>query len=110
MHNTRGIGAIGSTRCDHRSLDGEWVAELALNDRRRDMAIRGVGSFSELRRCGHAINCRGCRDNQAVFYWHLGDLRAIYAFDEDFRALHRLNPSEVKGGRIIGHQGDFRAR
>jgi hypothetical protein len=29
------------------------------------------------------------RANQASFYWHLGDLRAIYDFDEDFKALHQ---------------------
>lgn len=28
------------------------------------------------------------RANQAAFYWHLGDLRAIHDFDEDFHALH----------------------
>jgi hypothetical protein len=28
------------------------------------------------------------RANDAAFYWHLGDLRATYDFDEDFRALH----------------------
>jgi len=28
------------------------------------------------------------RAHHAVFYWHLGDLRAIYDFDEDFRVLH----------------------
>ena len=26
--------------------------------------------------------------NHAAFYWHLGDLRAIYDFDEDYRSLH----------------------
>ncbi len=26
--------------------------------------------------------------NRAAFYWHLGDLRAIYDFDEDFKRLH----------------------
>ena len=30
----------------------------------------------------------GARENHAAFYWHLGDLRAVYDFDEDFRALH----------------------
>lgn len=28
------------------------------------------------------------RANHAAFYWHLGDLRAIYDFDEDFKQLH----------------------
>jgi hypothetical protein len=28
------------------------------------------------------------RAHHAAFYWHLGDLRAIYDFDEDFRVLH----------------------
>lgn len=27
--------------------------------------------------------------SQASFYWHLGDYRAIFMFDQDYRALHR---------------------
>lgn len=43
------------------------------------------------RNCGDVVMpsiAADARANQAVFYWHLGDLRAIYDFDEDFRALH----------------------
>jgi hypothetical protein len=31
---------------------------------------------------------QGTASNQAVFYWHLGDFRAIYMFDQDYQALH----------------------
>jgi hypothetical protein len=31
-------------------------------------------------------------EHHAAFYWHLGDLRAIYDFDEDFRSLHPNAP------------------
>jgi hypothetical protein len=43
------------------------------------------------RNCGDVVMpaiAAGVRANQADFYWHLGDLRAIYDFDEDFHALH----------------------
>ena len=43
------------------------------------------------RNCGDVVMPSIAADaaaNQAAFYWHLGDLRAIYDFDEDFRALH----------------------
>jgi hypothetical protein len=43
------------------------------------------------RNCGDVVMpsiAAAARANQAGFYWHLGDLRAIYDFDEDFKALH----------------------
>jgi hypothetical protein len=43
------------------------------------------------RNCGDVVMpsiAAGARADQAAFYWHLGDLRAIYDFDEDFRVLH----------------------
>jgi hypothetical protein len=43
------------------------------------------------RNCGDVVMpaiAVGARANQAAFYWHLGDLRAIHNFDEDFHALH----------------------
>ena len=30
----------------------------------------------------------GAQASHAAFYWHLGDLRAIYDFDEDYKVLH----------------------
>src|SRR5215468_3095393 len=44
------------------------------------------------RNCGNVVMpsiAAGAHANNAVFYWHLGDLRAIYDFDEDYR---RQNP------------------
>jgi hypothetical protein len=43
------------------------------------------------RNCGDVVMpaiAAGARANQAVFYWHLGDLRWISDFDEDFHSLH----------------------
>lgn len=43
------------------------------------------------RNCGDVVMpsiAAGARTDHAEFYWHLGDLRATYDFDEDFRALH----------------------
>jgi hypothetical protein len=43
------------------------------------------------RNCGDVVMpliAADARAKQAAFYWHLGDLRAIYDFDEDYRALH----------------------
>ncbi|MGI8958577.1 MAG: metallophosphoesterase [Bryobacteraceae bacterium] len=38
---------------------------------------------------------KGAAMNQAAFYWHLGDFRAIYRFDQDYQALHRpSDPSD----------------
>jgi hypothetical protein len=31
----------------------------------------------------------------ARFYWHLGDLRALYKIDEDFAGLHRNDPASL---------------
>ena len=43
------------------------------------------------RNCGAVVMpsiAAGARHHGAAFYWHLGDLRAIYDFDEDFRQLY----------------------
>jgi hypothetical protein len=37
----------------------------------------------------------GAAQNRAAFYWHLGDFRAIYRFDQDYQALHKpATPSD----------------
>ncbi len=49
------------------------------------------GVSGDSRNCGDVVMpsiAESVRANHAAFYWHLGDLRAIYDFDEDFRALH----------------------
>jgi len=43
------------------------------------------------RNCGDVVLpsiAADARSHHAEFYWHLGDLRAIHDFDEDFLALH----------------------
>jgi hypothetical protein len=47
------------------------------------------------RNCGNVVMpsiAVGAQANHAVFYWHLGDLRAIYDFDEDYRSQHPQAP------------------
>jgi len=43
------------------------------------------------RNCGDVVMpaiAAGARADGATFFWHLGDDRAIYDFDQDYRALH----------------------
>ncbi len=43
------------------------------------------------RNCGDIVMpaiAKGVLHDGASFYWHLGDYRAIYTFDEDYRATH----------------------
>ena len=49
------------------------------------------------RNCGNVVMpaiANGVEKDHAAFYWHLGDLRAIYALDEDYKAEpeHRGQP------------------
>jgi hypothetical protein len=47
------------------------------------------------RNCGDIVMpaiAQGVRKDDAAFYWHLGDYRAIYMFDEDYR---QINPNAV---------------
>src|SRR6516164_4718289 len=47
------------------------------------------------RNCGDIVMpaiAQGVRRDGASFYWHLGDYRAIYIFDEDYL---RLNPAST---------------
>src|SRR5213592_3295771 len=42
------------------------------------------------RNCGDVVMpnvAAGAKADKAVFYWHLGDFRALYAFDEDMVKL-----------------------
>jgi len=44
------------------------------------------------RNCGDVVMpaiARGAETNQAAFYWHLGDFRAIYRFDQDYAQIHK---------------------
>ena len=71
------------------------------------------------RNCGDVVMpaiAEGTHQNKGVFYWHLGDLRATYDFDEDYRQgliaekkepliANYLGDSE---GKNIGEWQDFR--
>lgn len=62
------------------------MSPLALADPSWHFAVSG-----DSRNCGDAVMpsiAAAARTDHAAFYWHLGDLRAIYDFDEDFRLLH----------------------
>src|SRR5271170_5268485 len=52
------------------------------------------------RNCGDVVMpeiAETAKKNQAAFYWHLGDLRAIYTFDEDIQhqAEHIAKPLTI---------------
>src|ERR1700746_748262 len=52
------------------------------------------------RNCGDVVVpaiADGAKQNQAQFYWHLGDLRAIFAPDEDYQhePEHRGQPADM---------------
>lgn len=56
---------------------------------------------SDSRNCGDVVMpamASAVRSDGAVFYWHLGDLRAIYGPDEDYKAEpeHRGKPIDMK--------------
>jgi hypothetical protein len=56
------------------------------------------------RNCGDVVMpaiAAGAIRDQAEFYWHLGDLRAIYDFDQDFK---QLATSQGKSLRIIDYE------
>src|SRR5665213_1543224 len=62
------------------------VPPVALAEAAWQFAVSG-----DSRNCGDVVMpsiADGARENKAKFYWHLGDLRAIYDFDNDFRILH----------------------
>jgi hypothetical protein len=63
------------------------------------------------RNCGDVVMpavAAGAKRDGAAFYWHLGDYRAIYDFDEDYRQLHpKANISQYESDAwpdFIEHQ------
>src|SRR5580693_2805770 len=50
------------------------------------------------RNCGDLIMpviARQAKAAGALFYWHLGDLRALFQVDEDYAGLHRKTPEAL---------------
>ncbi len=59
------------------------------------------------RNCGDIVMpgiAQGVRKDNALFYWHLGDYRAIFMFDEDYR---QINPNAVILDYDTGAWPDF---
>ena len=60
----------------------------------RPEATSGTWKFAisgDSRNCGDIVMpaiAQGVRSDGAAFYWHLGDYRAIYTFDEDYHHTH----------------------
>ena len=53
------------------------------------------------RNCGNVVMpaiAAAVKQNNAAFYWHMGDLRAIYGPDEDYRnePEHRGKPADMQ--------------
>lgn len=74
------------------------VAIVSLAQEKMSNADRDSWRFAvsgDSRNCGDIVMpaiAQGARKDGAQFYWHLGDYRAIYMFDEDYR---QLNPNAV---------------
>jgi Calcineurin-like phosphoesterase len=73
-------GAAAFAQAD-RGAPGEHASGAAWS-----FAVSG-----DSRNCGDVVMpaiAEKVRSKGAAFYWHLGDFRAIYDFDQDFKALH----------------------
>src|SRR5437879_1181957 len=76
-----GAGSKGTNRHKHEEAKSEW-----------SFVVSG-----DSRNCGNVVVpaiAAGVQKNSAAFYWHLGDLRAIYTTDEDYQnePEHRGHP------------------
>lgn len=76
------------------------VARTAMESGSRGMSKNGEWHFvvsGDSRNCGDLIMpaiARGAARDQAAFYWHLGDFRAIYEYDEDILARKSMDFGE----------------
>jgi len=65
----------GACALPKKAADTQWTFAVAGDSRNcGDVVMPSIAAAT------HA--------NHAAFYWHLGDLRAIYDFDDDYRSLH----------------------
>ena len=72
-------------------IAGAAVSVLAMKPAAAQQPTGGAWRFvvsGDSRNCGDVVMpgiAETAKKNQAAFYWHLGDLRAIYSFDEDIQ-------------------------
>jgi len=73
-----------------------WLAACALSfcqstDAQSSGPVWNFAVSGDSRNCGDVVMpaiAEGVKRDHAEFYWHLGDYRAIYNFDEDYKQLH----------------------
>lgn len=77
-------------------------------------AVHGGWTFAvsgDSRNCGDVVMpaiARGVLADKSDFYWHLGDFRAIYRFDQDYEQVHRRhNPVLSITDYLAGAWPDF---
>jgi len=61
------------------------------------------------RNCGNVIMpsiAAGAKKNDAAFYWHLGDLRATFAPDEDYKSEAEHRSAPVDQSSYLSHEWD----
>ena len=82
---TLGLGLLSSSDCARQPATPESVTRGA---EPWTFAVSG-----DSRNCGNLVMpaiAAGARADQAAFYWHLGDLRAIFKVDEDYAREQRF--------------------
>ncbi len=78
-------------------IAGAALSVLAMKPAAAQQPTGGAWRFvvsGDSRNCGDVVMpgiAETAKKNQAAFYWHLGDLRAIYSFDEDIQ--HQPDPN-----------------
>ena len=68
-----------------------FAGTLFAQDQANSEATWNFAVSGDSRNCGDIVMpaiARGVLGDRASFYWHLGDYRAIYMFDEDYRHTH----------------------
>jgi len=81
------LGSIASAQTGAGIKDAANHKGTSNNDKKGDPEWSFVVS-GDSRNCGNVIMpaiAAGVEKNGAAFYWHLGDLRAIYITDEDYQ-------------------------
>ncbi len=76
---------------------GSWISSPTFGEDSWHFVVSG-----DSRNCGNVVMpsiAAGARTQDAKFYWHLGDWRAIYDFDEDFRT-NKLSAIGQRWSRI----------
>jgi Calcineurin-like phosphoesterase len=83
------------------------TASLEAQEQPNSAATWKFAVSGDSRNCGDIVMpaiAQGVRRDGAAFYWHLGDYRAIYTFDEDYLHTH---PASTISDYLAGAWPDF---